>query len=188
MEAQSNMQKAFSVLFSHFVKPEQKPAFETVLQEFIDHAKSVKGLESVNAIQPNESTQNVYWVMVCFLDEESYRLWQNSSFFKNWSYKTQKLTEKESEINYVECGEFWVKEPKTSSTETPVKWRMTLLTWLIVYPLILLLSTLFNRYLSFLSPPARLLLISLFLVIVMSNFLVPLLLKWAARFVFVNKL
>ena len=68
--------------------------------------------------------------------------------------------------------------------KVPTKWKLALLTWLAVYPLIILLSTIAEQYLGFLPSYIRLLALSMVLVGAMTFYLMPKLTKTFAAWIF----
>ena len=78
-----------------------------------------------------------------------------------------------SNIRYQEGLEFWFSLPEMPKVAVPTKWKMAVLTWLVIYPLILLLSTLAGWYLSMFHPFFRMLIVSGILVTLMTYVLMP---------------
>jgi len=178
------MQNTITVAISHYVKQGKEHEFETALKRVIAQAQIFEGHEGIQIIQPNNKTENEYLLLVRFDNEANYKRWKNSDVRKSWSAELQSYIHKESQIRHQEGLEFWFSLPKTPTPVPPAKWKMAVLTWLVIYPLILIFSTLAGMYLTFLHPFLRMLVVSMLLVSAMTYFIMPNVTKVFAKWIF----
>ena len=148
-------------------------AFEQALKQIIRQAKTFEGYKSIQVIQPNNKDENEYLLLVSFNNATNYQLWEKSPVRKKWSEQLKNFIHKESQIRHQEGVEFWFSASQAPHPLPPTKWKMALLTWLIIYPLILILGDLAKLHLSFMLPFLRILIVSMILVISMTYFLMP---------------
>lgn len=181
------MQNNITIAVSHFVKQGKEQAFEEALKQVIQQAKTFEGYEGIQIIQPNNKTENEYLLLVRFDNEVNYKHWEDSEIRKNWFEELQNYIHKESQIRYQEGLEFWFSLPEMPTPVPPTKWKMAVLTWLVIYPLILIFSTLVGMYLGFLHLFLRLLIVSMVLVSLMTYFLMPNVTKIFAFWIFTKK-
>ncbi|MCZ4410005.1 antibiotic biosynthesis monooxygenase [Cryomorphaceae bacterium 1068] len=167
------MESPFSVIVSHFVKPEKKTPFEQALRQVIKKAKEHKGYEGIQTLQIDSKLENEYILMIRFDNEVNYKIWANSDTRKEWAKEIRQFITKESEIRYQEGIEFWFSLPQLSNSKPPKKWKMALLTWMVIYPSVLTLSTLAGIYLRVLPLYIRMLLVSITLVSLMTYVIMP---------------
>ncbi len=180
------MQDQFTVVVSHFIKPGKKQAFEEALKKVIDKAKDYKGYEGIQTLQLGNKIENEYILMVRFDTEPNYQTWAHSETRKAWSQELKAYITKASEVRHQEGLEFWFSLPQPTSVP-PRKWKMALLTWLVIYPSVLALSTLTGIYLSFLPLALRMLLVSMILVSLMTYVIMPKITSIFASWIFKNE-
>ena len=178
------MSDSITIVISHYVKIGLEQEFEQALKSVIQQAKQFKGYEGVQIIQPNTNAHNEYLLLVRFDSEANYQTWQRSDIRRGWSERLQRFIQKESQVCFQEGLEFWFSRPQISTLVPPTRWKMALITWLVIYPLILLLSNIVGLYLGFLPLSLRLLLVSMTLVALMTYFLMPWVTKTFAFWIF----
>lgn len=178
------MQTNVSVAISHYVKQGKEEAFERALRKVIEQARQFKGYEGIQIIEPSNKTINEYLLLVRFDHPDHYEEWENSEVRKKWSEELAQFIHQESRIRNMDGLEFWFSLPKLPRPVPPTKWKMAFLTWLVIYPLILGLSTLAGMYLDFLHPFLRMLIVSMLLVGSMTYFLMPNITKVFSSWIF----
>lgn len=154
------------------------------MKQVIEQAKTFKGHEGIQIIKPNNKTENEYLLLIRFDNEANYQHWKDSDIRNNWFEELQNYIHKESQIRYQEGLEFWFSLPQMPAPVPPTKWKMAVLTWLVIYPLILIFSTLAGMYLGFLHIYLRLLVVSMILVATMTYVLMPNVTKIFAKWIF----
>lgn len=178
------MQNKITIAVSHFVKQGKEQAFEVALKQVIQQAKKYKGYEGIQVIQPNNKTENEYLLLIRFDNEENYQVWRDSDIRNNWFKELKNYIHKESYIRHQEGLEFWFSLPELTPPSPPTKWKMAILTWAVIYPLILGFSTIAGMYLDFLHPYLRTMVVSMILVTSMTYFLMPNVTKLFAKWIF----
>ena len=166
------MVNQFTVVVSHYIRPGKEQAFERALKEVIEKAKAYRGYEGIQIIQLPKKAENEYMLLIRFDTESNYQTWATSETRKTWSQELKSYVTKESEVRYEEGLEFWFSLPENTS-QPPRKWKMALLTWMVIYPSVLALSTLAGIYLGFMPLFGRMLMVSLILVSLMTYFIMP---------------
>ncbi|MDW3191370.1 MAG: antibiotic biosynthesis monooxygenase [Cytophagales bacterium] len=167
------MENHITVVVSHFVKKGIEQAFEAALKEVIEKAKSFQGYEGIQTMQVNGKGENEYILLVRFDSESSYQVWKHSATRKAWSVELKSFITRESEVCYQEGLEFWFSIPQVTTTEPPKKWKMAILTWMVIYPLVLTLSSLAGFFLDFFPLFLRMLLVSMVMVTLMTYLVMP---------------
>lgn len=167
------MQENITIVVSHYVKRGKEQEFESALKKVIVQAKLFNGYEGIQTIKVNNKVENEYILVIRFDAESNYRTWESSNIRRAWSKELKEYILKESKVRFQEGLEFWFSLPQQTNIKAPKKWKMALLTWVVIYPMILALSTLSGVYLSFVHPFLRMLIISMILVTLMSYFIMP---------------
>ena len=167
------MENHITVVVSHYVKKGKEKAFEEALKAVIEKAKTYDGYEGIQTMQVNGKGENEYILLVRFDTQAHYDLWKSSDTRKEWSVALKQYITKESEVRYQEGLEFWFSLPQVTTAEPPKKWKMALLTWMVIYPLVLTLSTTAGFFLDFVPLYLRMLLVSLIMVSLMTYIVMP---------------
>ena len=167
------MENNFTVVISHFIQPGKKQAFERALKQVIEKAKGYKGYEGIQTIRLGSNIESEYLLLVRFDTESNYQFWAHSETRRAWSKELKNYITKESQVRFEEGLEFWFSLPQMASTAPPKKWKMALLTWMVIYPSVLFLSTLAGIYLYFLPLSLRMLMVSMILVSLMTYMIMP---------------
>jgi antibiotic biosynthesis monooxygenase (ABM) superfamily enzyme len=167
------MQNNITIVVSHYVKRGKEQEFERALKQVIEQAKSFKGYEGIQTIQVNNKVENEYILLIHFDTEPNYRTWESSNIRRAWSKELKEYIIKESKVRFQEGLEFWFSLPQLSNSIRPKKWKMAILTWMVIYPMILALSTLVGVYLNFMPAFLRILIVSMILVSLMTYLVMP---------------
>ena len=175
-----------TIAILHRVKPGQTQAFEATLKQVIQQAQTFEGYEGIQIIAP-AGAQKEYLLLVRFDQLLHYQRWEASEARQKGAAALQPYLQEASEIRYQEGLEFWFTPVADASPRAPTKWKMALLTWLVIYPLILILSALAGQYLAFLAPAWRMLLVSMLLVTTMTYVLMPQITRIFAFWIFESR-
>lgn len=167
------MKENITIVVSHYIQQGKEQEFERAIKQVISQAKAFKGYEGIQTIKVNNKVENEYILIIRFDTESNYRNWESSNIRKAWSKELKEYNLKESKVRFQEGLEFWFSLPQQTNIKVPKKWKMALLTWVVIYPMILALSTLSGVYLSFVHPFLRMLIISMILVTLMSYVIMP---------------
>ncbi|MEM7551024.1 MAG: antibiotic biosynthesis monooxygenase [Bacteroidota bacterium] len=167
------MQNQFTVVVSHFVKQGKEKVFENALKQVIQKAKDYKGYEGIQIINVSKNTDSEYILLIRFDKEANYKIWEQSTPRNTWFKELEEYITKESEIRHQEGLEFWFSLPQMTASVPPRKWKMALLTWMVIYPSVLTLSTVAGIYLDFMPLFIRMLIVSMILVSLMTYIIMP---------------
>ena len=181
------MKSNITVVVSHYVKHGKEQKFEQALKQVIHQAKAFKGYEGIQTIKLDNKVESEYILLVRFDAEPNYRTWENSKTRKAWSEELKEYIVKESKVRYQEGLEFWFSLPQITNSIPPKKWKMAVLTWMVIYPMILGLSTLAGVYLNFVHPFLRMLIVSMILVSLMTYIVMPKITTVFASWIFKKK-
>ncbi|MEO1053337.1 MAG: antibiotic biosynthesis monooxygenase [Bacteroidota bacterium] len=178
------MQNLFTVVVSHFVKPGKEKAFEEALKRVIQKAKDYEGYEGIQTIQLSNKVENEYMLLVRFDTEPHYQTWAASATRRAWVQELKEYITRKSEVRCQEGLEFWFSLPHETAPTPPKKWKMALLTWMVIYPSVLGLSTLVGFYLGSMPLFLRMLLVSIILVSLMTYIIMPKITSLFASWIF----
>lgn len=178
------IQNQFTIVVSHFVKQGKEGAFEQALKLVVQKAMAYDGYQGIQIIRPTTKAEQEYILLIRFDTERNYQTWADSEPRNEWFLQLKNYVYKESEIRSEEGLEFWFSLPEITGSKPPTKWKMAILTWMVIYPSVLTLSTLTGIYLYFLPLAVRMLIVSVTLVSLMTYFIMPKITKIFAAWIF----
>ncbi|HAA15420.1 MAG TPA: hypothetical protein DCE41_28465 [Cytophagales bacterium] len=167
------MEKNVTVVVSHFVRKGKEQAFEQALKRVLEQAKIYPGYQGIQTLQQSSPAENEYILLIRFDSEPNYTTWKNSATRQAWAQELKEYVTRQSEVRYQEGIEFWFSLPQLATAKPPAKWKMALLTWMVIYPLVLTLGTLAGLALDFAPSYLRTLSVSLVLVPLMTWVVMP---------------
>lgn len=181
------MKNQFTIVVSHFIKEGATDAFEEALKKVIQKAIKYPGYQGIQIIRPSSTAEQEYILLIRFDSEDNYQIWANSEPRNKWFEELKDYTYQESKIRYEEGIEFWFSTPTLKISHPPRKWKMALLTWMVIYPSVLLLSTIVSIVAPNVPIFLRMLLVSCILVTLMTYFIMPNITRLFAKWIFDQK-
>ena len=140
MKANNN---SITTVVRHFIKTDKREEFENWSKDISATAKQFSGFEGLQLILPPRGS-NEYITLFKFSSLSALQKWMDSDERKNEVSKLNSLSEKEMVLGKIEGIDFWFEAPEKKATGAPQKWKMSLLTWLAVFPGVVLLSKLYH--------------------------------------------
>ena len=121
------------------VKEGREAEFEERLRRFACDSLGDTGVVGVHLIGPlSESSPNEYGILRSFEDAESAESFYESHKFMSWSEGVQPLVEGQAKRRQLSGLEAFFREPGPP----PKRWKMAVVTWLGVFPSVLVWSAL----------------------------------------------
>lgn len=131
-----------TVTITRTVKVGCEAAFEKELQTFIPQALTFPGHLGVHVLKPTEDASREYVVVIKFLDRGQWEAFQVWPEYVRWTQQLRPLLDHDPGIQEL-CGlESWFTLPGSKALPLLPRYKMALLTWLGVYPISLLLTSL----------------------------------------------
>ena len=125
-----------TVVITHRVRSDKHAEYEAWVNEISPLSRSAPGHLDWNLVRPIPGATETYTVIIRFQTTEHVKNWMNSSERKRLIEKVQPLLVGEDE-SYISSGlDFWFT-PAGAKAKVPVRWKQYLLTWSVIYPLVL---------------------------------------------------
>lgn len=144
---QNTTQQPVTVVVSHLVQPGKTEEFEAWLRGVSAEAKHFPGHLGVNIIRPAGEVQPEYGIIVKFDSYHNLRNWEQSDSRTRWAQKLEPLIQRPPRVERLTGLEYWFTPPE-QPIRTPPRRKTVLLTWLGLFPLVLLVPPLLERLLS----------------------------------------
>jgi len=183
MESNNN---SITTVVRHFIKSDKKEAFENWTKQISAIAKQFEGFEGLQLIIPPRGS-NEYITLFKFSSVLALQKWMDSKERKTEVAKLKTFSEKEMVLRQIEGIDFWFEAPEKKTATAPPKWKMSLLTWLAVFPGVVLLSKFYHSLFPNFPSILLTLLVTLTLVPLLTWFLMPNIVKLFKGWLFEKK-
>ena len=162
-----------TVVISRRVKSGCEAAFETFLAGVTAACGQFPGYLGSSIFRPANADDPEYRVIFKFDRLSNLRRWETSDERQQWFDQADALTDCPPNVQVLTGLETWFTLPGKASLVPPPRSKMTLVTWLAVFPLITMLSTLLQQPLSPLPIVLRVMVITAIAVPTMTYLLMP---------------
>ena len=171
--AQNAQDTPVTVVISRRVKLGCEPAFETFLAGVTEACGQFPGYLGSSIFRPANADDPEYRVIFKFDRLSNLRRWEASNERQMWFSQADKLTEFPPNVQILTGLETWFTLNGNAAIVPPSRYKMTLVTWLAVFPLISMLSIVLQHQLAPLPIVVRVMLITAIAVPTMTYLLMP---------------
>lgn len=175
-----------TMIVSRRVKPGYESAFEQVIVNMTATTRRLERFPEVNIFRSLNSDNAEYCIIFKFDCISKLRRWERSAVRRQWLIELNKFTLSCSEIPIVRGIETWFTLPIQRAIAPP-RYKMALITWLAIFPLIVLINAMFAPLLNQLPSITRSLLPTIILVLLMTYLLMPIMTKIFVRWLYPQK-
>jgi antibiotic biosynthesis monooxygenase (ABM) superfamily enzyme len=175
---------AVTVVISRRIKPGKEKAFEQLNSAISREAVHFTGFLGSTLFRPASSADPEYRIVFKFRSREDLERWQHSP------QRTQHLDAIEDCLDAPDSTEVmsglvaWFSLPGQNPVKPPPKYKMAVVAWLAIFPLITLVSWLFGTTLSHIPLLPRTLLMTIPITLLMTYVLMPALTRLLASWLF----
>lgn len=173
-----------TTIVRHRVKEEAIKDFKNWLITIGNKAKKYNGFKGKYVVPPKKN-DGEYIVVFQFDNIDNLTLWMESNDRLEEIEKLKELVVEEMELNYEEGIDFWFTTPEMK-VQGPPKWKMAIITWIAVYPMVIALLYFYGALFPTLVLPLKVLLVTLTLVPLLTWVLMPNLTKLFKSWIFKN--
>ena len=162
-----------TVVAAHRVKPGKEKAFEETISGMIQAAMTFEGHLGANILRPTDPADPQYRIIFKFNRMSNLRRWEESQERHEWLIRLADLTQDSSPLQILTGLETWFTLPRERAIVPPPRYKMALITWLAIFPLISGINALFGPFLNPLPMLLRSLILTLVLVLLMTYVVMP---------------
>lgn len=158
---------------SRRVEPGREGEFEDWISGILAAVKGFPGYLGSDVLRPSDSeTDDEYSIIYRFDHASSLKRWEESDERRRWLDKAEPLV-REQTIRRLTGLETWFTLPSRDGEPAPPRYKMAVVTWLAVFPTVLVIFTLFGPLLNLLPTVLRTLLFTLTMVTLMTYLIMP---------------
>ncbi|MDX2272014.1 MAG: hypothetical protein NW237_08700 [Cyanobacteriota bacterium] len=169
------------------VKPGCEAEFEAFLVGITTACRQFPGYLGSQMFPPVNHQDPEYRVMFTFDRLSNLRRWEASAERQAWFARAEPLTLSPPQIQVLTGLESWFTLPGKPAITPPPRYKMAVVTWLTVFPLITLISEILQPILGQLPLVERVALVTGIAVPVMTYLLMPQVTKWAAGWLYAEE-
>ena len=160
-----------SVVVRRRVKEGCEDAYEGLLKGLLADAEKFDGFSGSEVIRPS-LTQDEYDIRVHFNSSDALRAWVNSKQRLRW-LDAMKMLADEPQISVLSGLETWFTVPSQKHTGPPPRYKMAILTWLAIYPSVLVSFLLVEQLPYALHPVVSIFFVTVIVVPTVAYILLP---------------
>jgi len=173
-----------TVVISRRVIKGREAEFEALSSRMTERAASYPGYMGANMFRPASADDPEYRIIFKFASEADLGAWQESTERRELLEQIEPLLVAPSKTETLSGLVNWFTLPGHNPVKPPPKYKMTLVSWLALYPTVTLIFFLFNDLLLKLPLLIRTLVVTAVVMILMSYVLMPRFTRWFAFWLF----
>ncbi len=150
----------------------------------IQAAMTFEGHLGANILRPTDLADPQYRIIFKFDRMSNLRRWEASEVRCIWLVRLAALTQDSSKLQILTGLETWFTLPVQRAIVPPPRYKMALITWLAIFPLISGINALFGPVLNHLPPLIRSLVLTAVLVPLMTYLVMPRMTRLFARWLY----
>lgn len=180
----ANPEHPVSVLVDREVLPGKKAEFEEALKGIIDASQKFPGALGTDVILPEEECQFHYRVIFRFQTMAQLKAWEKSAERLKWLKIIDLLTQAPTELQVITGLETWFSLPRAKQIIPPPRYKMALVTWMAITPLLILFNLITQPLLGPIPIVFRIMISTPIIVLIMTYLLMPLMVKIFAKWLY----
>lgn len=150
-------------------KPGKEAALEAWIHGVVEEAAAFDGHQGGSVVRPGPGRPE-YLILLRFATAGALEAWRRSKSCRAWVAKADEITEGPAHVRELRGLEAWLEG---GSPTAPPRWKMAILTWIALYPLLLGVVVALSPVVSDWPISLQLLVTTVILVPLMSYVLVP---------------
>lgn len=183
----SNLNEPLTVVVSRRVRKGKEAQFEQLSTQMTERASRFPGHLGATMFRPSSPEDPEYRIMFKFQDRQTLDAWEKSEERAGLLAQIESLLLQPSERDVTSGIVTWFTLPGQNPVQPPQKWKMTLVSWLALYPAVTLVFILFGDLLALMPLLLRTMLVTIVVMILMSYVLMPRMTRWFAFWLFPDR-
>ena len=176
-----------TVVVSRRVRTGNQEAFEALSSQMTERASHFPGYLGTAMFRPASADDPEYRIVFKFRDREALAAWEASEERAELLEQIESLLVQPSEREVTSGIVTWFTLPGQNPVKPPPKWKMTIVSWLALYPAVTLVFVLCGDWLAQLPLLVRTMLVTVVVMLLMSYVLMPRMTRWFSFWLFPQK-
>lgn len=181
------VQAPITVVISRRVIKGKEAEFERLSSQMTERAVAFPGYLGASLYRPASAEDPEYRIIFKFVDESSLAIWQASQERNELLEQIEALLASPSQVETTSGIVTWFTLPGHNPVKPPPKYKMTVVSWLALYPTVTLIFLVFGPLLEEIPLLLRTLLITAVVMVCMTYLLMPRFTRWFAFWLYPKK-
>jgi len=174
-----------TVIVTRRVRPGKAAEFQRTMAGMMSAASAFAGHRGAFMVPPETAEDGCWRVIFAFDTPTHLRSWTDSPQRQRWLGELAASTHGDAATRVLSGLETWFALPAAAVQSPPPRWKMALVTWLGIFPLVLLISTtLTPALLRFVDVPLATLAATAVITVAMTWIVMPTLVRVLARWLY----
>ncbi len=174
----------FTTVVRRTVRKGKEEAFEDWLKGIMNDAVSFQGHLGTGIIRPSKKSRPEYIIVFRFDTYEHLMAWETSDVRREWVRRVQPLITGEAKVQRHTGLEYWFTIPDHPESAPPPRIKMAFVTWLALFPLVLLVPPLLTRLLGPMPGWGQIMIIAAVMVLLMTYLVMPQMTRLFSRWLY----
>jgi antibiotic biosynthesis monooxygenase (ABM) superfamily enzyme len=173
-----------SIIVDREILPGKKDEFEEAMKGIINASKAFPGYLGTDIHAPQNPSDHLYRVVFSFRKKAEFKVWEQSKERQYWVGIIDEIIKEPSKLQVISGLETWFALPRVTALVPPKRYKMAVVTWLAITPLLMLFNYLTTPIFGKLHPMLRILASTPIIVILMTYLIMPNMAKWFAKWLY----
>jgi antibiotic biosynthesis monooxygenase (ABM) superfamily enzyme len=178
---------ALTVVVSRRVIKGKESEFEKLSTEMTQRASTFPGYLGATMFRPASPEDPEYRIAFKFHDRETLTAWEESEERAELLEQIERLLVQPSEREVTSGIVTWFTLPGQNPVKPPPRWKMTIVSWLALYPTVTLVFMLFQDILAQMPVLLRTMGVTIVVMLLMTYVLMPRMTRWFAFWLFPDR-
>ncbi len=162
-----------TAIASRRVRPGREEEFEEWVSGILSEANGFPGYLGSEIIRPSDPGDDEYRIVFRFDHESNLHAWETSEERRRWLREARPLLQEEEKVDFFTGLETWFTLPSKPGAPPPPRYKMAIVTWLGVFPVVAVVFSVFGPWLEMLPPLLRTLVFTAVMVALMTYVIMP---------------
>ena len=158
---------------SRRVKPGREREFEEWVSGMLADANKFPGYLGSEVLRPSDPEDDEYRIISRFDHASNLHAWENSEERHHWLRQSRPLLHEKEKVHVLTGLETWFTLPSKPGEPAPPRYKMAIVTWLAVFPVVAVIFSLFGQWLNLLPTLLRTLVFTVVMITLMTYVIMP---------------
>src|SRR5687768_4659367 len=158
---------------SRRVKPGREREFEEGVSGILAVANTFPGYLGSEVLRPSDPEDDEYRIIFRFDHASNLHAWENSEERHHWLRQSRPLLHEKEKVHVLTGLETWFTLPSKPGEPAPPRYKMAIVTWLAVFPVVAVIFSLFGQWLNLLPTLLRTLVFTVVMITLMTYVIMP---------------
>jgi antibiotic biosynthesis monooxygenase (ABM) superfamily enzyme len=158
---------------SRRVKPGREREFEEWVSGILAAASKFPGYLGSEVLRPSDPEDDEYRIISRFDHASNLHAWETSEERHYWLRQSRPLLHEKEKVHILTGLETWFTLPSKPGEPAPPRYKMAIVTWLAVFPVVAVIFSLFGQWLNLLPTLLRTLVFTVVMITLMTYVVMP---------------